>query len=122
MIKLVFCIRRRANLSTAEFQRYWLERHAPLVKSVAASLNALRYVQSHTVLPEINQAIRDSRGSEAAYDGITELWWRDAATLGEVLASPGFATAQQTLITDEATFIDLSHSTLFLTEEHTIFG
>jgi len=122
MIKLVYCIRKRANLSSEEFSRYWLERHAPLVKSVAASLNALRYVQSHTILPDINQTIRVSRGSQAPFDGITELWWQDAATLGEVLASPGFAAAQQALITDEATFIDLSGSSLFLTEEHTVFG
>ena len=31
--KLVFCVRKRPELSDEEFQTYWLERHGPLVRS-----------------------------------------------------------------------------------------
>ena len=48
MIKLVYCVRRRADISEAEFFRYWKEEHGPLVKSVARDLRARRYLQSHT--------------------------------------------------------------------------
>ena len=34
MIKLVFCCRRRPELSREEFQRTWLDRHGPLVRSL----------------------------------------------------------------------------------------
>jgi len=46
MIKLVYCVRRKAEIGADEFFRYWLEEHGPLVKSVAQVLNARRYVQS----------------------------------------------------------------------------
>src|SRR5262245_64685648 len=49
MIKLVFCCRRRPELGREEFQRYWLERHGPLVRSLRAALPMRRYVQSHTL-------------------------------------------------------------------------
>jgi hypothetical protein len=33
MIKLVFCVRKRSDLSTEEFYRHWLNDHGPLVRS-----------------------------------------------------------------------------------------
>ncbi len=33
MIKLTFCLTRLPNLTLAEFQDYWWNKHAPLVKS-----------------------------------------------------------------------------------------
>ncbi len=32
MIKLVFCLRRLPTLSVSEFQRYWFDNHAELVR------------------------------------------------------------------------------------------
>jgi len=49
MIKLVFCLRRRDDLSPAEFYSSWRERHAPLVLRHAPVLRIARYVQSHTI-------------------------------------------------------------------------
>jgi hypothetical protein len=54
MLKLVYCIRRRADIAPETFYRYWLEDHAPKVAGVAESIGAIRYVQSHTCLPEMN--------------------------------------------------------------------
>ena len=51
MIKLVFCLRRLPQLSREEFQRYWFERHAPLVRSHAAALKIRRYVNVPTLMP-----------------------------------------------------------------------
>ncbi|MEW6270992.1 MAG: EthD domain-containing protein [Thermodesulfobacteriota bacterium] len=46
MLKLVFCLTRLPHLSREEFQRYWRERHAPLVRSHAATLRIQRYASS----------------------------------------------------------------------------
>ena len=35
MIKLVYCIRKRDDIESEAFYRYWLDEHGPLVKSVA---------------------------------------------------------------------------------------
>jgi hypothetical protein len=38
MIKMVFCLKRRPDLTREQFQRYWREEHEPLVKRHAAGL------------------------------------------------------------------------------------
>ena len=120
MIKLVFCCRRKPELSSEEFQRYWLERHGPLVRRLRAAIPSMRrYVQSHTLDTPANDAIRAGRGSGPAYDGITEVWFEDLAALGRTTAEAADAARQ--LLEDEARFIDLAHSSVFLTVEHEIF-
>ncbi len=46
MVKLVYIVKRRDDVSPAEFHKYWLEKHGPLVRSFAKVLNARKYVQS----------------------------------------------------------------------------
>src|SRR5438309_3985732 len=75
MIKLVFCLRRRPELSREEFQRYWREQHAPLVRSHAEVLRIRRYVQVHSLPRESQTALQASRGGPEEYDGVAELWW-----------------------------------------------
>ena len=55
MLKLVFCLRRRAEMSRDEFQRYWRDRHAPLVARHAATLRIARYVQLHSLSSPVNE-------------------------------------------------------------------
>ena len=42
MLKLVYCIRRRADIAPETFYRYWLEDHAPKVVGVAESIGSIR--------------------------------------------------------------------------------
>jgi len=121
MLKLVYCIRRRQDVSAEEFHRYWLEEHAPLVRSVARAIGAVRYVQSHAVEPELNEVLRASRGAEEPYDGITEVWWDSRTDLEAALQTTDGLDAQRRLMEDEATFIDFARSRVFMTEEHVIF-
>ena len=121
MIKLVYCIRKRDDIPAQEFHRYWLEEHGPLVKSVADDIGARRYVQSHTVLPEINAAMVEGRGLAEPYDGITEVWWESREALDQGLSSPAGVEAGKKLVEDESRFIDLARSRVFMTEEHEIF-
>lgn len=120
MIKMVYCIRRRADLSVEEFQRYWLEQHGPKVRSVAAEIGARRYVQSHTRLPEYNESFRPTRGLAEGYDGITELWWDSMEDFAKG-SSPAGQEAALMLLEDERNFIDFANSSVFMTEEFEIF-
>lgn len=70
MIKLTFCLRRLPQLSREEFQRYWLDTHAPLVRSFADALRIRGYVQLHTTTTALNDALRASRGGPEEYDGV----------------------------------------------------
>ena len=121
MIKLVYCIKRKGNISPAEFHHYWLEEHEPKVKSVAATVGALRYVQSHTIFPDTNAGFRQSRGLAEGYDGITEIWFADEASMTAAMSTPDGVAAAKMLLDDESHFIDFATSSIFITQEHEIF-
>jgi hypothetical protein len=120
MVKLVYAIRRRAELSPEAFRQRWLA-HAPLVARWAEALRARRYVQSHTLDTPLNAALAASRGSASAFDGITEVWWDSLDDLQAALATPAGQVAGRALLDDEREFIDFATSHLFLTDEHAIF-
>lgn len=122
MIKLVFNIRRRADIEAAEFYRYWKDEHGPLVRSVAETLGIVRYVQSHTIDTPLNDALRASRNTEPRYDGVAELWWTSMDDFTARLASPDAQAASAKLLEDEARFIDLPATSIFMTEEHEIIS
>ena len=122
MIKLVYCLRKRADVPAAEFHRYWLESHGPLVRGFAQAIGARKYIQSHTVLPALNAAFSASRDLAPAYDGITEVWWDNAAALEAGMGTAEGQEAHRRLKEDEAQFIDFSQSRVFMTEEHEIFN
>jgi len=121
VIKLVYIVRKRDDVSAQDFHTYWLEMHGPLVRSVARSLRARKYVQSHTIAPEIGAQIAQSRGMDAGYDGITEVWWDSIEDLAAGSGSAEGRESGRRLIEDETKFIDLKRSFIFLTKEHTIF-
>jgi uncharacterized protein (TIGR02118 family) len=122
MIKLTFCLKRQPHLTLAQFQDYWLHQHAALVKRHAATLNVRRYVQHHTLDDRLNEAIRKSRGAPEPFDGIAELWFDSIPSMTAPGATPEGKTANAELKEDEARFIDLAHSPLWIGKEHTIVG
>ncbi len=121
MLKLVYCITRRADLSPEAFRKTWLEDHAPLVRHHAEAIGAVRYVQSHTSEDDLNALFIEGRGLQLPYDGITEVWFNSRAQMEAGMASAAGRAAAQALQEDEARFIDFSKSRVFMTHEHEIF-
>lgn len=121
MIKFVYCVRRRPDITPEAFRKYWLENHGPLVRSYAKTVRAKKYIQSHTLDTPLNAAAQVPRGTKPAYDGLTELWWDSAEDLMAALSSPEGQQANAILAQDEARFCDLPNCSVFFAEEHTIF-
>lgn len=121
MIKMVYGVRKREDLSSEEFYKYWLEQHGPLVKKHAPAVRMKKYVQSHSVSTPVAALAQEVRGMTQTYDGITECWWTSLEDLMEALQTPEGATANEALAKDEANFVDLKNSCIFFTEEHEIF-
>jgi uncharacterized protein (TIGR02118 family) len=119
VIKLVFVIRRREDMSAKEFHRYWLEEHGPLARELLEKLGARRYVQTHTLDSDLNQALAETRGTLEAYDGLAEVSWDTLDALVAAVGSEEGQRANETLTVDEARFIDFERSSVFITEEHT---
>ena len=121
MIKLVYCLRRRPELSRDEFQRYWRQTHGPLVRERAGALGIKRYVQVHTLDSPLNEALRASRGSAGEpFDGVAEMWWDSAESLAAATATEEGRRAAQELLADEGRFIDVERSVIFVAEEHPV--
>jgi uncharacterized protein (TIGR02118 family) len=123
MIKLVFTVRRRDGMTREEFQRYWREEHAQLVKRHAEVLRIRRYVQTHARDTDLDEALSGARASEPRrYDGVAELWWDSFDDLLEASSSPEGRVAGQALLEDEQRFIDLASSPIWLGEENVVIG
>ena len=121
MIKLVYVIRKRSDISEKDFHEYWLKKHGPLVRSFAKSMHAKKYVQSHTVFEDAGKQIRGTRKMTETYDGITEVWWDTLDDFNSGGDAKERAEAARALLEDELKFIDFERSSIFLTEEHEIF-
>lgn len=122
MIRLTFLLRRKPEMSLAEFQKYWREHHGPLVASHAQHLNILRYVQVHTLEEdEARKAQRaaDPRGQmEPPYDGVAELWWNNRAEYVAAGTTAEGRAAGAELLEDEKRFIDLPNSPGYFAYEY----
>lgn len=114
-------IRRRDDVAPEEFHRYWREEHGPLARRLLEPLNLRRYVQTHTLDSDLNTQLAAARGTVEAFDGVAELWWDSLDNLVAALGSEDGQRANAELAEDEARFIDLERSSLFLTEEQVIF-
>ena len=117
MIKLTFAVRRRTDIDQAEFYRYWRDHHGPLVRSLQPALGIRRYVQTHRIETPLNAALQAGRGALEPFDGVAELWWDDLDALVGAASSPEGSAAGRTLLEDEARFIDLEQSALWLGDE-----
>lgn len=117
MITLIFCLRRRPDLSFEDFDRYWRETHGPLVQARAGALRLHRYVQSPRVETPFSAPAARSRDAPPAYDGLAQASWRGAEDLAAAFQSPEGRRAAQELIEDERRFIDLAASPIFFTED-----
>jgi uncharacterized protein (TIGR02118 family) len=122
VLKLTFCLRRLPSLSLEEFQDYWLNKHAPLVRTLQPVLGMTRYVQLHRLAGDLADGMRRARGAPEPYDGVAELWWQSEETWRLASRNPEARNANRLLLEDEAKFIDLAKSPLWLNREEMIYG
>jgi uncharacterized protein (TIGR02118 family) len=121
MIKVTFALRRRADLTLAEFHAYWGEQHAALVRRHAAALGIRRYVQSHTLRTVLDEPLRAARSPDPEpFDGLAEIYFDSVEALLAVLSTDQGRTIGAELVADEQEFVDLARSPIWITEEHVI--
>jgi uncharacterized protein (TIGR02118 family) len=121
VVKLVFSLRRRPEMTREEFQAYWRDQHAPLVARHAETLRIRRYVQTHARSSELAAAQSAARGGEPdLYDGEAEVWWDSLEDVAAAASTPEGQEAALALLEDERRFIDLEHSPMWVGEEHVV--
>lgn len=117
LVKLYYPMRHLASMREDEPQLYWHTSHGPLSRSIAATSPAKRYIQVHRYKDELEDVLREARGTVAEpYFGHAELWL-DSASSSPTAATPEGIRARQLLLEDEARFIDFTRSTMFRAKE-----
>lgn len=122
MIKLIYCLTKKPELTREEFQEYWRNVHARLASGHGRTVKMVRYVQSHTYDSPMNDAMAEERGSPVGFDGVMEGWWESEEALREAVEADEGKSAMQELLDDEGKFIDFSRSPIFMTLEHEIYS
>jgi uncharacterized protein (TIGR02118 family) len=120
VIRLVYLLRRRPEHSLESFHDYWRNEHGPLVASFQTTLRIAKYVQVHRLDDPINDSAAAARDGvmEPPYDGVAELWWESEEDLVAASGSDAGRAAGAALVADEARFIDLAASPLWLAHEY----
>ena len=117
MVKLMFGLKRLPHLSSEEFHRYWREKHGVLATKNLPVLNAIRYVQSHTLdVPPVEDP-RGLQGMSEPFDGVVEIWYESLEELLRLAQTPDGMKAHQELLDDERNFIDFSRSAMWFVKE-----
>jgi len=107
MVKVIFLVHKRPDLSREEFQRYWRETHSKIASNVPG---LQKYIQNH--------AIPGPDGTDPPYDGFAEMWWNDAASLQQALESPQGRAANA----DLQNFTDVDRQQVFAVTQYDIVG
>jgi uncharacterized protein (TIGR02118 family) len=120
MIKMVFLLVKPDGMGGAQFHQYWLQQHAPLVRSLAGDMRARRYIQSHLVPSPTADAATKVRGLEPnPYQGFAEVWWDSEEDMAAAFATPLGAEAGGKLLEDEKKFLD-ERTLILMTREYLI--
>ena len=100
--KLIILLKKKETMTGEQFTRYWLDKHAPLAKTMPG----LRKYLVNVVRPPPNR--------EPDYHGIVELWFDDIDGMKKAFASP------QGLNTQKDTEAFTSKLTTLYIDEHVI--
>ena len=116
MIRFVHLMKKRPELTTAEFREYW---NSPefneFLERVKNILGPVSVIKNATLEIAQNTALMEERGADEPYDGILEVWIESAADLKSMDSDEARAIMAESTAYQEK-FIDFSESKRFFTE------
>lgn len=118
MIRFISCLRRKTEISQAEFQRFWeSDELDSLVMRMAEAIGADHYTKKRTLVVDANVQIQRIRGGADPFDGIIEYWFSGpVAGLEEIFAIDANRELMEQMNACQSRFADLSRSCGFFTE------
>ena len=116
MVNVVYCMRRRADLTLKQFLDHWGEVHAPIVTENLAVLRLAGYQRIVPRTHAMSAQIERRNVSQAPYDGIALLTWASEEDLAFSLQDPKALAVQRALAQDEKLFVDAGQSSRWVAE------
>lgn len=115
MVKMIFCLRRRPEVTPEAFREHWRNVHAPLIAKHAAALGIKRYVQVYALDGPA------APGRPEPFDGIGEVWVESVEQYQAALATPEGVAAVKEIGERDAALVDVARSPrTFGTEVHVV--
>jgi hypothetical protein len=114
MIKVVYCIRRKAGLTHADFLAYWELVHAPIVLANVEVLRISSYVRTVPLDRAFSPRVERPGTMQPRYDGIAELAWATEDDMRHAFESEPALAVQRRLALDEHNFIDQAASSRWI--------
>ena len=106
MIKTISIAHRKPGLTREQYNKHWLEIHAPLAAKFIPGIK--RYVQNHFI---------DVPRMEFEGDGIVEMWYDDVESWQASMKAIG---ESKELIEDGPKFAEMRPGGLWVVEEHVV--
>jgi len=117
VIKLIRCLKRRAELPIEEFREFWKDpEYEQLIGNFSTIADATSCTRSLTLQIDINKELAELHGTPEAFDGIVEVTWPNAKKLLALRETDSGLKAVDDLLAFEDQFIDRSASRYFFTE------
>lgn len=121
MIKLMQCIRRKPQLSVAEFRHHW-DRYTEAWLELAKHSEAKRMVTSIGLDIDQNTSIQLARGTRERFDGVLEIWWASGEHVDRCIQNPALQDKLASMRRHQEEFIDLASSSIFFASEDVHLG
>ena len=106
MIKAIVLLKRRPDLSLADFMDHYENRHVPLVREVLPTID--RYVRNYLEGVSVSAGRQDGDAPSPYFDVITELWFSDDKNYQDFIEHLADPEVSRRLKEDEERFLDRS--------------
>lgn len=117
MIRLVYCVGRRADISIEEFRSFWNDEHySMLLKEYNQVFRTTGFKKNLVLKVPMNSIILDRQGTRKPYDGVIEMSWNSAQELVTASYTPEAKELRRKIEEYEKVFVDKTRSALFFTE------
>ncbi len=117
MIRLIYCVGRRTDISVEEFRAFWNdERYMALLKEYNQVFRTTGFKKNLVLKVPMNSIILDRQGTRKPYDGVIEMSWDSAKELVDAGCTPEADEMRRRIEEYEKPFVDRNRSALFFTE------
>jgi hypothetical protein len=116
MIKFMQCVRRKPNLSVADFRQHW-ERYTQVWEDLARASEAKRMSTSLGLEIDQNTTIQLARGTREPFDGVLEVWWMNGEPVTKYMQDPAAKSKLAAMRQLQEEFIDVASSSFFFASE-----
>jgi hypothetical protein len=117
MIKVVYCMRRKAGLSHEQFLAHWAGVHVPIVMANLGVLRLSGYVRTLPQSHPFSARVERAGVMQPPYDGIAQLTWAKEEDMRFAFESAEAMAVQRLLAKDETLFVDATGSCRFVSRE-----